>query len=230
MAAIMKFTYYGHSCFAVEAGGEILLFDPFISPNPLTAHINLKSVRADFILISHGHEDHIADAVALAKQTGATVISNYEIYLWLSGKGVAKAHPMNHGGKASFEFGTVKFVSAIHSSALPDGTYGGNPGGFVVETKEGAFYYSGDTALTSDMKLIGESVQLKFAALCIGDNFTMGPEDAIRASDFVGCNTVVGVHYDTFPPIQLDHERALKLFEKAGKKLHLIPIGTTIEI
>ena len=226
----MKFTYYGHSCFAVQTCGKTLLFDPFISPNPLAAHIDLKSIKADFILISHGHEDHVADAVALAKQTGAQVICNFEIYLWLGKQGVTRVHPMNHGGRAAFDFGIVKFVSAIHSSMLPDGSFGGNPGGFVVETREGAFYYSGDTALTVDMRLIAESTQLKFAVLCIGDNFTMGPEDAVKAAALLRCSHIVGVHYDTFPPIQLDKAQAVRIFQHAEKNLYLVPIGNTIEL
>ena len=176
----MNFTYYGHACFAVELGGRALLFDPFITPNPLAAGIDLNSVRADYILVSHGHEDHLADAVGLAKRTGATVIANYEVATWLGKKGAGKIHPLNHGGACAFDFGRVKFVNAIHSSSLPDGAYGGNPGGFVVESAQGNFYYSGDTALTMDMKLIGESTRLAFAALCLGGTFTMDAADAVQ--------------------------------------------------
>jgi L-ascorbate metabolism protein UlaG (beta-lactamase superfamily) len=135
---------------------------------------------------------------------------------------------MNHGGGCRFDFGRVKFVSAIHSSSLPDGSYGGNPGGFVVETSDGNFYYSGDTALTMDMKLIGESTRLTFAALCIGDNFTMGVEDAIKAAEFVRCNEILGVHYDTFPPIKIDHREAVEKFTAAGKHLHLPHPGQSL--
>ena len=225
----MKFTYYGHSCFSVQTSGKTLLFDPFISGNPLASGIKIKSIKADYILISHGHEDHIADAVALAKQTGAKVISNFEIHHWLGKQGVGNTHPMNHGGKALFDFGTVKYVSAIHSSMLPDGSYGGNPGGFVIDSKEGSFYYSGDTALTRDMRLISEGTELKFAVLCIGDNFTMGPEDAVRAASLIRCRQIVGVHYDTFPAIRLDKEQAVRIFQLAERDLHLVPIGDTIE-
>jgi L-ascorbate metabolism protein UlaG (beta-lactamase superfamily) len=221
----MNFTYYGHSCFAVELAGRALLFDPFISPNPLAAGVDLNSVRADLILVSHGHEDHLADAVALAQRTGATVIANYEVATWLGKKGAGKIHPLNHGGARAFDFGRVKFVNAIHSSSLPDGSYGGNPGGFVVESAQGNFYYSGDTALTMDMKLIGESTRLAFAALCVGGNFTMDAADAVRAARLVECDEIVGVHYDTFPPIKIDHEEARKTFQAAGKKLHLLKIG-----
>ncbi len=221
----MKVTYYGHSCFAVETGGRILLFDPFITPNEQAHSIDINKVRADFILISHGHFDHLADAVTIAKHTGAMVISNYEITVWLGQQGLAKTHPLNHGGGARFEFGRAKFTPAIHSSGLPDGSYGGNPGGFLIETSEGAFYYSGDTALTYDMKLIGESAKLRFAALPIGDNFTMGVDDAIKAADFVGCNEILGLHYNTFPPIRIDTAEAVQKFKAANKRLHLLQIG-----
>jgi L-ascorbate metabolism protein UlaG (beta-lactamase superfamily) len=194
-------------------GGRVLLFDPFITGNPLAAGIDLNSVRADYILVSHGHGDHLADAAALAKRTGATVVANYEVATWLGKNGAPKTHGLNHGGAFAFESGRAKFVNAIHSSSLPDGAYGGNPGGFVVESAHGNFYYCGDTALTLDMKLIGESTPLTFAALCIGGNFTMDAADAVKAARLVNCDQIVGVHYDTFPPIKIDHEQARKLFQ-----------------
>jgi len=223
----MNLIYYGHACFAVELGSRTLLFDPFITSNPLAAAVDIKAVRADFILVSHGHQDHLADAAALAQRTGATVLANYEVATWLGKNGAGQVHPLNHGGACRFDFGRVKFVNAIHSSSLPDGSYGGNPGGFVVESAQGNFYYSGDTALTMDMKLIGESTRLAFAALCLGGNFTMDVEDAVKAAQFVNCDQIVGVHYDTFPPIKIDHEEARKKFQAAGKKLHLLKIGAS---
>lgn len=223
----MKVTYYGHACFAVEAGGHTLLFDPFISQNPLARDVDIDSIRADYILISHAHDDHLGDAVSIAQRTGATVISGFEIVEWLGRNGVSHSHPLNHGGGFTFDFGRAKYVNAVHSSSFADGTYGGQAGGFVVETRDGSFYYSGDTALTYDMKLIGESARLSFAALCIGDNFTMGMDDAIKAAEFVKCDEVLGVHYDTFPPIKIDHAEAGKKFEAAGKKLHLLAIGAS---
>ncbi len=226
----MKLTYYGHSCFAVEVGGAILLFDPFVTPNPMAGAVDIHSLPADVILISHGHFDHVADAVTLAERTGAQVISNFEICEWLGKQGIAKTHPMNHGGGHTFGFGRVKYVSAIHSSVLPDGSYGGNPGGFVARTPDGAFYYAGDTALTLDMKLIPEDGPLDFAVLPIGDNFTMGAEDAARAAGFVRTRHVVGVHYNTFPPIEIDRERAREAFAQAGVTLHLPAIGETIAL
>ena len=225
----MRVICCGHSCFSVVVGGKTLLFDPFITGNPLAKNIDVKNVPADFILVSHGHGDHVGDAVEIAKRTNALVIANYEVATWLNKQGAPKVHPMNHGGGFQFDFGRVKFVNAIHSSALPDGSNGGNPGGFVIESAEGNFYFSGDTALTMDMKLIGESTKLKFAALCVGDNFTMGPDDAVKAAKFIRCDEILGVHYDTFPPIQIDHAAAEGKFRAAGKTLHLMQPGGTRE-
>jgi len=225
----MKVTFYGHSCFSVVAGGKVLLFDPFITQNSLAGSIDVNRVPADFILVSHGHDDHLADAVAIARRTGALVIAGFEVGEWFIKQGISKVHHLNHGGGHDFDFGRVKFVTAVHSSTLPDGSPGGNAGGFVVETSEGNFYYSGDTALTLDMKLIGESTRLKFAVLCVGDNFIMGAADAVKAADFVGCDQVMGVHYDTFPPIKIDHASACERFRVAGKTLHLLKPGEARE-
>ena len=225
----MKLTYYGHSCFGVSVVGADLLFDPFITPNPKAASIDVGKVPADYILISHGHFDHVADAIDIAKRTGATVIANFEIAEWFNKQGVDKTHAMNLGGAKQFPFGRVKMTPALHSSVLPDGTYGGNPGGFLVKTNGGNFYYSGDTALTRDMKLIAEKASLKFAVLCIGDNFTMGPADAARAASFVEVTEVVGVHYDTFPPIEIDHADAVREFADRAARLHLLEIGESKE-
>jgi L-ascorbate metabolism protein UlaG (beta-lactamase superfamily) len=226
----MKLTNYGHSCFAVETAGKTLVFDPYITPNPLAASVAFDQIVADAILISHGHDDHIADAISLAKQTGATVVSNFEIITWLSKQGLEKTHPMNLGGSWTFDFGQVKYVTAQHSSQLPDGSNGGNPGGFVVSNAEGSFYFAGDTALTLDMTLIAEEFDLKFAVLPIGDNFTMGAADAVRAAKLLKCSTVVGVHYDTFPWIKIDHAAARETFAAAGMTLHLPAIGTSLDL
>jgi len=226
----MKLSYYGHSCFSVQIGGKTLLFDPFITPNPLASHIEIDKIEADYILISHGHADHIADAIEIARSTDAIVVSNYEIVVWLGKQGIEKAHPLNHGGGRKFDFGRVKYVNAVHSSQLPDGTYGGNPGGFVVENAKEAFYYSGDTALTCDMQLIAEEFELRFAVLPIGDNFTMGAHDAAKAAALLKCHQVVGVHYDTFPIIKIDHAEAAAIFARAGVKLHLLPIGGSVDL
>ena len=225
----MKLTYYGHSCFGVLVDGAHLLFDPFVTPNPKASSIDIGKIPADYILVSHGHFDHVADVTDIAKRTGATVIANFEVAEWFAKQGVEKTHGMNLGGAFLFPFGRVKMVPALHSSVLPDGTYGGNPGGFLVESESGNFYYSGDTALTRDLKLVGESASLKFAVLCIGDNFTMGPVDAARAANFVEAEEVVGVHYDTFPPIEIDHHEAIREFSDRGAKLHLLKIGESRE-
>ncbi|MCL4111648.1 UNVERIFIED_CONTAM: hypothetical protein GTU68_002064 [Idotea baltica] len=229
----MKFTFYGHSCFKVETqDGKHLLFDPFISPNEIAKHIKINDIKADYIFLSHGHDDHIADALTIAQNNNAKIISNYEIISWYATKfGYENGHPMNLGGQAAFDFGVVKYVNAVHSSQLPDGTYGGNPGGFIVNDGKDTFYYSGDTALTLDMKLIPiMGINLDFCVFSIGDNFTMGPADAVIASDFVECDTIVGVHYDTFGYIKIDKIVAQEGFAASGKKLILPAIGDTIEI
>ena len=226
----MKVTYYGHACFSVEVAGKKLLFDPFIKDNPLAGHIDINQIHADYILVSHGHGDHIADAVEIAKRCDATVVSNFEIVTWLQSKGVKKGQPMNTGGNWSFEFGKVKFFHALHSSMLPDGSNGGSAGGFLVETQEGNFYFAGDTGLTYDMKLIGEFKKLDFAMLPLGDNFTMGVDNAIIASEFVRCDQIIGMHYNTFPYIEIDTKVALDKFKRAGKELLLPAIGETFEM
>ena len=226
----MKITYFGHSCFQVEVNDKKILFDPFILGNPLASNIDIQSINPDYILVSHGHLDHIADLELIAKQSNALVICNWEIYKWLNKKGITKVHPMNIGGKWMCDFGKVKCVLAVHSSSLPDGTYGGAAMGFIIETDKGNFYYSGDTALTYDMKLIGEFRKLSFALLPIGDNVTMGVDNAVIASDFIKCKTIIGLHYNTFDDIKIDKEDAYKKFEYRGKKLILIEIGNTIEL
>jgi L-ascorbate metabolism protein UlaG (beta-lactamase superfamily) len=226
----MKFTYYGHACFAVVAGGKTLLFDPFITPNPLAQEIDAKKIAADFILVSHGHGDHVADVIEIAKRTSATVIAPFEVGDWFEKKGVKNVQAMNHGGAAKTSFGRIKLTPAVHSSSMPDGSYGGNPCGFVIESSDGNFYYSGDTALTLDMKLIGEQTRLRLAVLPIGDYYTMAIEDAARAAGLVGVKRVVGVHYDTFPPIQIDRDAARKTADAAGVELLLPAIGETIDV
>ncbi len=226
----MKLTFYGHSCFAVEIKGKKILFDPFITYNELAKDIDVNGIKADYIFLSHGHADHIADCISIAQRTGCKVVANWEIHEWLNKQGVANTHPMNTGGKWNFDFGTVKCVVAQHSSGLPDGSYGGNPMGFIFITEEGNFYYSGDTALTMDMQLVPVWAQLNFAVLPIGDNFTMDVADAVRCAGFIQCNTIVGVHYNTFGFIKINESEAVAAFAAADKKLLLPAISETIDI
>ncbi len=226
----MKITYLGHGGFIIETAGKTLVFDPFVTPNELAKHINIEDIKADYVLLTHGHGDHVADAAAIAKANNAPIISNYEIVSWYEAQGL-KGHPMNIGGRWQFDFGFVYYVNAVHSSVLPDGTYGGNPGGFVIVNDEGTFYFAGDTALTWDMKLIPMLYpKLNFAILPIGDNFTMSYRDAVIASDFIECDTIIGCHYDTFGYIQIDHEAAKTAFSEKGKTLLLPNIGETVVI
>ena len=226
----MEVTFYGHSSFLIEVSGKKILFDPFISPNDKAKEIDINTIEADYIFVSHGHEDHVADVVSIAKRTGAMVVSNFEVITWFQNKGLENVHPMNHGGSKTFDFGKVKYVSAIHSSTMPDGSAGGNPGGFVVQTEGKVFYYAGDTALTYDMKLIGEAFEIDFAFLPIGDNFTMDIHDAIKASEFVGTNKFFGMHYDTFPYIEISEEEVKKAASDAGKELIMLNIGGKITL
>lgn len=226
----MEFTYYGHSCFSATVNGKKLLFDPFITGNELAKHIDINIIEADYILLSHGHADHVADAEAIAKRTGATIIAAYEVAVWFGNKGVEKYHPMNTGGSRAFDFGTVKCFNAIHSSSLPDGSYGGNPMGFVVKGGDKTFYYSGDTALTLDMQLVPKYAALDIAILPIGNNFTMGIEDAAEAAKMLQTKQVIAVHYDTFGYIKIDHEAAISRFSSNGIELRLLAAGEMINV
>lgn len=200
-------TYYGHSTFAIDTGKHKLIVDPFFAPNNPQTKTTAEQVEADFILVTHGHFDHTSDLVDLAKRTDATTISNFEIRGWLVEQGISeeKAHPMHIGGAYGFPFGRVKLTIAHHGSMLPDGTYGGNPHGFLINFNSGSdLYIAGDTALTYDMRLIGEAGGVDLAILPIGDNFTMGPDDAITAAQFVQAKHVIPCHYDTFGYIEQD--------------------------
>ncbi|MFL1011590.1 metal-dependent hydrolase [Flavisericum labens] len=225
----MKITFYGHASLGIEVDDVNILVDPFISPNEKASSIDVDSLKADYILVTHAHQDHIADVEAIAKRTKAVVISNFEIISYFEKLGI-EGHPMNHGGQWDFEFGTVKYVNAIHTSSFPDGSYGGQPGGFVLEGEHKNIYIAGDTALTYDMKLIPLQTKLDLAILPIGDNFTMGVDDAIFASDFVECDKVLGYHYDTFGYIEIDHEDAKRKFFEKNKDLMLLEIGEHIEL
>jgi len=225
----MEFTFYGHACFSVKAAGKRFLFDPFISGNELAKNVDINGIEADYILVSHGHSDHVGDLLAIAKNTGALVISAFEIAEWIKKQGYQNVHGMNFGS-FRFDFGRLSFVPAWHSSALPDGSYGGNPGGFVVCTEEGNFYYSGDTCLMMDMQLIRRYAKTDFVILPVGGNFTMDPDEALQAADLIGCDKIIGVHFDTFGYIKIDHEAAKEKFAAAGKQLILPEIGVPFTI
>ncbi|MDC8004879.1 metal-dependent hydrolase [Aureisphaera galaxeae] len=226
----MKITFYGQNSLSIEASGKHIIVDPFISGNPLSKDaVSVNDLKADYILLTHAHLDHVLDAETIAKNTGATIVSNYEIAMHYQAKGCT-VHPMNHGGSWQFDFGKVKYVNAIHTSTFDDGSDGGFPGGFVIEGESKNIYIAGDTALTMDMKLIPMRTQLDMAILPIGDNFTMGVDDAIIASDFVECNRILGVHYNTFGFIEIDTQVAQEKFSNAGKELVLLEIGGTVEV
>ncbi len=225
----MNYTYYGQSCFLLETSTAKLLFDPFISGNPLAKDIDVDKIEADYILLSHGHGDHIADLVSIAKRTHAKVICVPEIAAWLQDQGVSNIHDMNYG-KYKFDFGTVRMVWATHSSGLPDGTYGGNPVGFVLDVDGLQIYFAGDTGLTLEMKLLAELYNLEYAILPIGGNYTMDAADAAIAAGYVDCDTVIGVHYNSFPVIEVDSYYAEECFKRAQKRLLLPKIGETIKL
>lgn len=226
----MILTFLGHACLSIETEGHTLLVDPFITGNPKASDkIDIDGLKPDYILVTHAHQDHTLDVEHIARNSGAVIVSNYEIATHFEGKGL-KAHPMNHGGNWKFPFGNLKYVNAIHTSSFADGSYGGQPGGFVLSSDNKHVYIAGDTALTMDMQLIARTSPLDLAILPIGDNFTMGVEDAIIAAEFVGCSTVMGYHYDTFGFIEIDHEYAFAKFREAGHTLHLLEIGGQLSV
>jgi L-ascorbate metabolism protein UlaG (beta-lactamase superfamily) len=225
----VKITWYSHACFLIETDGTRLLTDPFLTGNPL-APVRADKVEADYILVSHGHGDHVGDAVPIAKRTGATLISNFEIQNWCVGQGVENAHPQHIGGGYDYPWGRVKLTIAHHGSGLPDGTYGGNPAGFLFYLEGKKIYHACDTGLFYDMKLIGEE-GIDLAILPIGDNFTMGPDDALRAVKLIGPAQVVPIHYDTFDVIKQDpHAWARRVESETPAKVVVMKPGDTLEL
>jgi len=224
----MEITFYGHASLGIEINGKHILVDPFITGNEKASHIDIETLKADYILVTHAHQDHILDVEAIAKQTGAVIVSNYEIVVHYQKLGL-KGHPMNHGGAWQFDFGKVKYVNAVHTSSFPDGSYGGQAGGFVIEADK-TIYIAGDTALTYDMKLLGKQFDLDLVVLPIGDNFTMGIEDAIIATRFLKCDYVLGYHYDTFGYIEIDKVKAKAKFDSKLKTLKLLEIGKSMSV
>ena len=198
----LSFHFHGHGTYTLTVDGTRLLIDPFFSNNPV-ADVTADNVEADYILVTHGHFDHVGDLVAVANRLGALVICNVEIAGWLGRQGVNNTHAQHIGGGYRHPFGYLKFTVAHHGSGLPDGSYGGNPAGFLLRTDRHRVYLAGDTALFSDMQFLGEE-NLDLAVLPIGDNFTMGPDDALRAAEWVKARNYIPVHYDTWPPIVQD--------------------------
>lgn len=225
----MELRYLGHSSFWLGIGNKAIVFDPFISPNEKASSISIDELTCDVLLQSHAHEDHIADSVAIAKKNESIVVSSFETVNWFEKQGV-KGHPMNIGGNKDFGFFQVKMVHAVHSNCFPDGSYAGTAAGFVLSAEGKNVYYAGDTALTMDMNLIGEEFSIDIAILPIGDNFTMGIKDAIKAAQFVGAKRVIGMHFDTFGYIEIDHDEASKAFKDAGLELQLLNINQSINI
>ncbi len=225
----LTFTFYGHASIGLTVDGIHILVDPFFSRNP-KACISADQVNADYILVTHGHGDHVGDAVAIAKRTGATVISNAEISGWMEEKGV-KSHGQHIGGGFTYPFGYLKLTNALHGSRLPDGSNGGNPCGFLLAAKDGKkVYLAGDTGLFGDMKLIGDE-GLDLAAIPIGDNYTMGPADALRAVEFLSPRLVIPIHYNTFPLIEQDVNAWAKEIEaKTSSKAAILSPGQSINL
>ncbi|SET79642.1 L-ascorbate metabolism protein UlaG, beta-lactamase superfamily [Salinibacillus kushneri] len=226
----MKISYHGHSVVKLEIGSQTILIDPFISGNE-QCDLNADSVNTDVILLTHGHNDHVGDTVSIAKRNNALVVAPVELADYLSSQGL-NTHPINLGGSQSFDFGTIKLTKAFHSSSYTDenGTvhYTGMPAGILLFAEGKTIYHAGDTGLFSDLKLIGEQNNIDLAFLPIGDNFTMGPDDAAIASEWVQAKQVVPVHYNTFPVIQQDPNAFVeKLKQGTGKVMHA---GDSLEL
>ncbi len=226
----MEIQYLGHSCFQIMLNELKVIIDPHIKANPLAKAIDFDELTPDIILVTHGHEDHMSDAIELATKKEATVISNFEIATWFSNKGVKNTHPMNLGG--SWDISNIKltYVNAVHSSSLPDGSYGGSAGGFIIETEGKTIYHAGDTALSIDMKVLSEKFNINLAMLPIGDNLTMGMEDAVKASEFIGCNNILGMHFDTFEIIKINHNTVKQYFKNNNKNFTIPEVGEVISI
>lgn len=223
--------YLGQSCVAFNFDGTTVLLDPFITYNPLAGDIDVNSLNPDYIFLSHGHEDHVADVATVQKNSGATVAAIVETAAWVKRQGIAdeKIIEFNFGGTLNLPFGKVKMVYALHTNSTPDGAYGGFPCGYVFFVGDKKIYFAGDTALTLEMKLL-ENLNLDWAFLPIGGHYTMDMYDAIEASRFINCDNIIGIHYNTFPPIAIDTQEAIRVFGEAGKELHLPAIGESISL
>jgi len=227
----MKVTYYGQSCVEFDIDGTKVLLDPFISYNPLAKDVNISDIKPDYIFLSHAHQDHVADMFSIQQQSGATVAAIVETAAWVRRQGVSddKVIEYNLGGTLHLPFGKVKMVFAAHSNSTVDGDYAGFPVGYVFFLKGKTIYFAGDTALTMEMKLLARH-KIDWALLPIGGHYTMDVDDAVIAAEFVNCKNILGIHYDSFPPIKINHEEAVKKFSEADVYLALPKIGETIEL
>ena len=227
----MKVTYYGHSCFQIETGGSVLLFDPFITGNLHTENIvTVDDLNPDVILLTHAHGDHWGDTMEIAKRTGALLVGNFEITSYAQRNGHDAVQPMNTGGTWTFAWGRLTQTYARHSSSFPDGTYGGNPNGFLLFAEGRCIYNTGDTSPFAEMTWIGEDHDIDLALMPIGDCFTMGLSGAIRAARMIQPQLTVPLHYNTFPPIQVDTGFWAKQMEAEGLPARVLKSGETIEL
>lgn len=227
----MKIQYLGHSALFITVSGKNILVDPFISANPAASMIDINTLPVDYVLLTHAHYDHVWDVEAIVDRTKAPIIANHEIFTYYNNRKQYEGFATNQGGTLSFEFGTLTAVNAIHSSSFPDGTYGGNPLGFILTEKDGkTIYISGDTDLTMDMKLIPMFHQLDLAIFSLGGTFTMDVPRALVAAEFVACNKIMGMHFDTMPIIAINHEESIQLFADKGKELILPKVQDIIEL
>ncbi len=226
---IVSARFLGQSCVEFDFNGTKVLLDPFVSFNPLAKGVDVQSLNPSYIFLSHGHQDHVADMATVQKNSGATVAAIVETAAWVRKQGVPeeKVIEFNFGGTLNLPFGKVKMVYALHTNSTPDGEYGGVPCGFVFFVGDKKIYFAGDTALTLEMKLL-EDLDLDWAFLPIGGHYTMDMYDAVKASKFINCKRVIGIHYDTFPPITIDKEEANRIFSVEGISLHLPNVGETM--